>query len=87
MSYKAMNNPAFEQIAEDCGLWIDMTNLEVSYNEISFYSKQIVNECIAVLQSRIQLIGELDGESTEKRIAHNKTLLETIACIKLRFDV
>lgn len=83
MSYKAMDNPEFEKIAEDCGLWIDMTNLTVSYNEISFYSKQLILECVKELDDLIVV----SGSSDPVHIAHNKALTDAIDRIKSRFSV
>ena len=41
-----MENPILKKIADECGLYIDPHNLEVSYKEVEFFGERIVKAVI-----------------------------------------
>ena len=49
-----MNSSILNFIATDCGLVIAPDNVEVTTNEIEFYSNQIVRECISLVNEEGQ---------------------------------
>ena len=46
-------NTKIKRLANECGLYIDPTNLEVTYREIEFLCEQVVRECISIVDGAV----------------------------------
>lgn len=40
-------NKRINELMDECGLWIDYDNREVTKRELEFFAEQIVRECLA----------------------------------------
>ena len=46
-------NTKIKRLADECSLYIDPTNSEVTYKEIEFLCEQVVRECISVVDGAV----------------------------------
>lgn len=44
-------NKRILELMDECGLWIDYDNREVTRKELEFFGEQIVQECLSFAQS------------------------------------
>lgn len=47
-----MKNPTLKKIADECGLYIDPHNLEISYKEVEFFGERIVKRAISMIEKQ-----------------------------------
>ena len=46
-------NTKIKRLTDECSLYIDTTNSEVTYKEIEFLCEQVVRECISIVDGAV----------------------------------